>query len=150
MTESVGLCPLDNVFLFKTIRFGIFVVEKRYGKCPITDRINANSTHPRFKLHNSASSSHNDDLDKLSTISCSMSNDVDEFGGVLCKPHDCLSFCKKLTDYGCCVLKDVFSRPSLQAAQETCSKLTANLIKRYDRLEDEFNGTLKILTRFDK
>ena len=144
------MCSVVNVSLLKTIRFGIFVVEKRYGNSPNTDEIIANSTHPRFKLHCSASSSHNDDLDKLSTISYSMSNDVDEFGGVVCKPHDCLSFSKKLTDYGCCVLKDVFSRPSLQAAQETCSKLTANLIKRYDRLLDEFNGTLKILMRFDE
>lgn len=148
--ESVKLCSLLNVSLLKTIRFGIFVVEKRYGNCPVTGEINANSTHPRFKLHSSASSSRDDDLDKLSTISYSMSNEVDKFGGVVCKPHDCLSFSKKLTDYGCCVLKDVFSRPSLQASQETCSKLTANLIKRYDRLADEFNGTLKILKKFDK
>ena len=145
-----GFCS-DNLSLLNTARFGIFVVKKRDGDCPIADQVNvAISSHASFKSLSSSVENRINDLDQLSIISCSMFEDVDEFGEAVCKSYEdcnlkfspgvCLSFSKKLKDHGCCILKDVFNSSSLQVAQHTCSKLIAKLVKRYDRLADEFNG----------
>ena len=128
-----------EIFLIKTTRFGIFVVEKRDGNCMVANDINP--AHASFNQQSILSANSASDLDQLPLISCSMYKDGDELGGsdkVSLKA--CLSVCEKLTSYGCCILKDIFNGPSLQATKLICSKLIAKLIKRYDRLADEFNG----------
>jgi hypothetical protein len=147
MTSSTELHTRREVSLIKTTRFGIFIVEKRDGNCLVTNDINvANAAHDRFNQQSSLSANSTYGLDQLLLISCSMYKDDDEFGrsdeGCNSKfsPNACLSVCEKLSSYGCCILRDVFNGPSLQATKLTCSKLIAKLIKRYDRLTDDFNG----------
>ena len=147
MMSSVELHPRREVSLIRTTRFGIFIVEKRDGNCLVTNDINvANVAQDSFDQQSGLSANSTRDLDQLALISCSMYKDDDELGrsdeGCNSKfsPNACLSVCEKLTSYGCCILRDVFNAPSLQATKLTCSKLIAKLIKRYDRLTDEFNG----------
>lgn len=146
MTPSAELHSRREVSLIKTTRFGIFIVEKRDGNCLVANDINvANAAQDRFNQRSSLSANSTYDLDQLSLISCYMYKGDDELGsdeGCNSKfsPNACLSVCEKLTNYGCCILRDVFNGPSLQATKLTCSKLIAKLIKRYDRLTDEFNG----------
>jgi hypothetical protein len=147
MTPSAELPSQREVSLIKTARFGIFIVEKRDGNCLAANDINvANAPGARFNQQSSLSASSTYDLDQLSQISCSMHKDGDQLGrsdegrNTKLSPNACLSVCEKLTNYGCCILRDVFNGQSLQATKLRCSKLIAKLIKRYDRLTDEFNG----------
>jgi hypothetical protein len=147
MTPSAELHSQREVSLIKTTRFGIFIVDKRDGNCLVANDINvANAAHARFNQQSSLPANSTYDLDQLSPISCSMYKDGDELGrsdegrSTKLSPNAFLSVAEKLTNYGCCILRDVFNGPSLQATKLTCSKLIAKLIKRYDRLTDEFNG----------